>query len=72
MSYVWVQLYYEGKDEPEGNPIKIRPIPEDVADLAEDVKKTLNLDAPLHLISVYPPDSSGDKNKYKSGKKLAE
>ncbi|CAB9516452.1 expressed unknown protein [Seminavis robusta] len=34
---VWVQLYYDGKGE-EGYPIKIRPIPEDVADLAKEVK----------------------------------
>jgi hypothetical protein len=70
--FVWVQLYYKGKDEPEGNPVKIRPIPEDVANLAETVKDKLELDARLNLIFVYPPKSSGDENKYKSGKKLEE
>ena len=53
-SSVWVQLYYEGKGEV-GKPIKIRPIPEDVADLAKEAKKELELDAGLNLIYVYPP-----------------
>ena len=37
-SSVWVQLYYEGKNELVANPIKIRPIPENVAGLAEAVE----------------------------------
>ena len=37
-SSVWVQLYYEGKEKPERNPIEIRPIPADIADLAKAVK----------------------------------
>ena len=60
-SFVWTQLYYEGKDKPVGNPIKIRPIPEDVTDLAEAVKAKLapKIDnAPLDEIFVYPPDTS--------------
>ena len=75
-SYVWVQLYYESKDEPEGNPIKLRPIPEDVADLAKEVKKEMGV-ALNHCdaakLVVYPPKSSGDREKkYKPGKKLEE
>lgn len=65
-SLVWVQLYYEGKDEPEGNPIKIRPIPEDVADLAEAVKDKMAEEL-MHCsaakLVVFPPKSSGDKKK---------
>ena len=32
---VWVQLYYKGKKEPEGQPIKITSRPDDVADWKE-------------------------------------
>ena len=74
-SYVWVQLYYEGKDKPKGSSIKIRPIPEDVADLIEAAKAKLKkgLDhAGLTEISVYPPKSSGNNSKYKPGKPLKE
>ena len=74
-SSVWVQLYYKGNDEAEGNPIKIRPIPEDVADLIEAAKAKLKKEldhAGLTEIDVYPPKSSGDENKYKQGKKLGE
>ena len=38
-SSVWVQLYYEGKDDPEGNPVEIEPIPKNVGALAKEVKK---------------------------------
>ena len=58
-SSVWVQLYYKGKDEPEGQPIKIKPAPEDVADLkellkTEKAKKTLEHCDALKL-RVFPP-----------------
>ena len=76
-SYVWVQLYYKGKDEPVGNAIKIRPIPEDVADLARrlkenDLKNKLG-HCDVDEIDIYPPKSSLDREKrYKPGKKLEE
>ena len=59
-SFVWVQLYYKGKDKPEGQPIKIKPIPEDVADLAEAAIAKLpnslsHCDAAD--LFVYPPDT---------------
>ena len=58
-SSVWVQLYYKGEDEPEGQPIKIKPAPEDVADLKELLKtekanKTLEHCDALKL-RVFPP-----------------
>ena len=76
-SYVWVQLYYEGKDKPKGSSIKIRPIPEDVADLARrlkenDLKNKLG-HCDVDEIDIYPPKSSLDREKqYKPGKKLEE
>ena len=79
MSSVWVQLYYEDKDkgkvEPHGRPVEIEPIPKNINALAKATKKELlkELDhAGLTEIFVYPPKSSGDENKYKSGKKLSE
>lgn len=36
---VWVQLYYKGQDKPCSHPTKIRPIPEDIDDLARQVKE---------------------------------
>ena len=75
-SSVWVQLYYEGKDDPEGNPVEIEPIPKNIGALAKEVKKEelkKELDhAGLTEIDIYPPKSSDDENKYKSGKKLEE
>mmetsp|Transcript_44116 Transcript_44116/g.44778 ORF Transcript_44116/g.44778 Transcript_44116/m.44778 type:complete len:240 (+) Transcript_44116:20-739(+) len=43
---VWVQLYIEGQDNPKGNPVKIKKIPVDVADLMEEVhaKKSRSLE----------------------------
>jgi hypothetical protein len=40
MSSVWVQLYYEGKEQPVGNadPIEIDPIPKNIYGLKEKVK----------------------------------
>ena len=58
--FVWVQLYYKGKDEPEGQPFKIKPTPEDVADLIELAKAKLKpkIDyAPVDEISVFSPDT---------------
>jgi len=78
-SSVWVQLYYKGKDEPVGNPIFIKTASLDppviaalVKQLAkEELKKELD-HAGLTEIDIYPPESSDDKNKYKSGKQLEE
>jgi hypothetical protein len=58
MSYVWVQLFYKGKDEPKGQPIKIKPAPEDVAELIMAVKTALELDARLNLIFACPPGTT--------------
>jgi hypothetical protein len=74
-SYVWVQLYYEEQGKA-GNPIKIRPIPEDVADLAEAVKDKMAEElmhcSPARL-DVYPPKSSGDREKqYGPDKEMKE
>ena len=57
-SSVWVQLYYKGKDEPEGQPIKIKPAPEDVAELIEAAQAKLELHAPLNLIFACPPGTT--------------
>ena len=59
--YVWVQLYYKGKDEPEGNPFKIKPVPEDVNDLAKatkaELKKSLE-HCDVNEISAYSPGTT--------------
>ena len=74
MSIVWVQLYYNGKDEPEGRPTSVKK-PKDVEEsewnvdaLAEAAKAKLSPDidhAPPSRIFVYPPGTkppfSGDK-----------
>ena len=56
---VWVQLHIKGEDEPSGDPIKIKPAPDDVADLkellkTEKAKKTLEHCDALKL-KVFPP-----------------
>ena len=59
-SFVWVQLYYEGKDEPEGKPIKIKPAPDDVADLAEAVKDKMAEElthCSAATLVVFPPET---------------
>ena len=54
MSSVWVRLYYEGKDKPEGQPVKIKPTPEDVADLK--VVAFPGRDATFYaVVKLYPP-----------------
>ena len=57
-SSVWVQLYYEGNDEPKGQCVHIKPAPEDVDDLVKEVKKhTLKIEldhASVIEIFVYP------------------
>ena len=73
-SSVWVQLYYKGKDEPEGQPIKITPSPEDVADLKAVVLPRLN---PLELakIFVFSPGTTPpfpEANSIRPGKKLVD
>jgi hypothetical protein len=57
-SSVWIQLYFEGNNEPEGHPVKIKPAPEDVAELIEAVQAKLELDAQLNLISAFPPGTA--------------
>ena len=76
-SLVWVRLHYKGKDKPEGNPIKIRPVPDDVADLARrlkenDIKNRLS-HCDVDEIDIYPPKSSGDREKqYGPDKEMKE
>ena len=55
-SSVWVQLYYEGKEEPKGQPIKITSKPDDVADLKAVVLPKLD---PTELAEVFvdPPET---------------
>ena len=57
-SYVWVQLYYKGKNEPKpkGQPFKIKPAPEDVDDLKAAVLPELG-PALLGEVMVYAPDT---------------
>ena len=75
-SSVWVQLYYKGKGAPNGRPVETEPIPRNINALVkqlakEELKKELD-HAGLTEIDIYPPKSSDDENKYKSGKKLEE
>jgi len=77
-SSVWVQLYYEGEDEPKRQPVKIKPAPEDIADLAKEVKKESAV-ALSHCdaadLAVYPPDTKppfSQANSIRPGKKLSE
>ena len=78
-SYVWVQLYYESKDEPEGDPIFIKTAsldPPVIAALAKEIKKEMAEElthCSAAKLVVYPPKSCGDREKrYKPGKKLEE
>jgi hypothetical protein len=63
-SAVWVQLYYkgevEGEDELFGEPIKIKPIPEDVSDLKEKVieKAKTMLGVQVYNLKVYAPGTT--------------
>jgi hypothetical protein len=57
MSCVWVQLYYEGKREPEGQPIKITSKLDDVADLKAAVLPKLD-PTELAEVFVYPPGTT--------------
>lgn len=77
MSSVWVQLHIKGENGPSGEPIKIKPAPDDVSDLKEAVKTKLQpkIDyAPLNEIFVYPPRAAGVAvgDHYKPGRKLAD
>lgn len=56
-SSAWVQLYYKGKEEPEGRPVEIGPLPRNVDALVEQVKKKLELDGRPNLIFVFSPDT---------------
>ena len=75
-SSVWVQLYYKGKDEPEGDPIQISPAPDThVADLKGLVhpRKSKSLQhCDFDDLIVFPPKSFRDKKKYNPGRKLKE
>ena len=77
MSFVWVQLYYEGKDGPEGQPVEIEPITRNVGALKEAAKAKLKKEldhAGLTEITVYPPGTTSftKPNSIKPGKKLEE
>ncbi|CAB9531144.1 hypothetical protein SEMRO_3280_G346150.1 [Seminavis robusta] len=72
---VWVQLCWEDKDkemeEPAGDDlIKIRPVPDDVADLKAAVLARLD-SALLGEVKVYPPKSCASREKYQAGKELS-
>lgn len=54
---VWVHLYYKGKDEPEGQPVKVWPRRGDVADLKAVVLPKLE-PTELAEIFVYPPGTT--------------
>jgi hypothetical protein len=58
MSSVWVQLYYKGEAKPveDADPIKIKPIPEDVSDLKEKVieKAKTMLGVQVYNLFIYP------------------
>jgi hypothetical protein len=57
---VWVQLCYKGEQEAISEPIKIEPIPEDIADLKEKVieeAKTV-LGVQVYNLKVYAPETS--------------
>ena len=59
-SSVWVQLYYKGNNEPTGQPFKIKPAPEDIADLAETVKDKMAEElthCSAAKLVVYSPDT---------------
>ena len=78
-SSFWVQLYYEGKKEAEGNPIFIKTAsldPPIIASLVETVKNKMAEElthCSAAKLVVYPPKSCGDREKqYKPGKKLEE
>jgi hypothetical protein len=62
MSSVWVQLYYKGEKQPVGDadPIKIKPIPEDVSDLKEKVieKAKTILGVQVYNLKVYAPKTT--------------
>jgi len=79
-TFVWVHLYLKGEDKPTGNPVKIKPIPEDVDALArrlkdDDLKEDLQ-HCSRRTLFVYPPGTNvtavggPDKDHYKPGKKL--
>ncbi|KAG7355435.1 hypothetical protein IV203_000121 [Nitzschia inconspicua] len=77
-SFVWVQLYYNEKEEPEGRVFKIKPVPDDVDALAKEVKEerrnTLShcdaADLSAFSPGTKPPFAQG--NSLKPGKKLEE
>ncbi|KAG7357625.1 hypothetical protein IV203_002318 [Nitzschia inconspicua] len=77
-SFVWVQLYYKEKEEPEGRVFKTKPVPDDVDALAKEVKEerrnTLShcdaTDLSVYSPGTKPPFAQG--NSIKPGKKLEE
>ena len=78
---VWVHLYYEGKDKPNGDPVRIyqSDVPRDrVWDIGtlkglvhKQKSKSLEHCDPDDL-TVYPPKTCDNRNRYKPGKKLSE
>ncbi|KAG7355452.1 hypothetical protein IV203_000138 [Nitzschia inconspicua] len=77
-SFVWVQLYYNEKEEPEGRVFKIKPVPDDVDALAKEVKEerrnTLSHCDAADL-SAFSPGTKppfAQRNSLKPGKKLEE
>jgi hypothetical protein len=58
---VWVKIYYKGQEEAIGDAIKIKPIPDDVADLRDTIREKCpnvlhGIDA--NMLAVYPTDTS--------------
>jgi len=53
-SFVWYQVYLEGRDEsPIGKATKIRPIPEDIDDLKAAVNETSVIEAARGRFKVF-------------------
>ncbi|KAG7361853.1 hypothetical protein IV203_036954 [Nitzschia inconspicua] len=77
-SFVWIQLYYKEKEEPEGRIFKSKPVPDDMDALAKEVKEERR-NALSHCdaadLSVYSPGTKppfAQGNSIKPGKKIAE
>ena len=78
---VWVHLYYEGKDKPNGDPVRIyqSDVPRDrVWDIGTlkglvHARKSKSLEhCDPDDLTVYPPKTCANCNSYKPGKKLSE
>ena len=80
-SSVWVQLYWKdedkGTEEPAGDPIKIKPVPDYVADLKKIIKENDLKEELQHTgitqINVYSPKTcANNRGRYKAGKPLTQ